>query len=207
MTLNINASNVSSFIRLFAIILHPIVFGKSTFTYSCACQADVVVSVESRLHSRNCTCYWNLEVYARVPRLESNYVSICKLWPLHFVTCNFWRGNHCGWWKLCRAHFCEVPPKERPSLTTKMAFDRCWRLQYWTLIASQRCSEGWATVDYKKTSFATILEYPLHLSCDHCCGLWADQRLDYVALCHLVVVGTNVLLGIWTLNKNLMIHF
>ena len=49
------------------------------------CQAKVVVSAKSKLHNRNCRSYSNLEVYARVPRLESNYVFINKLQPLYFV--------------------------------------------------------------------------------------------------------------------------
>jgi hypothetical protein len=75
-----------------AITLHPILFGKSTFTYSVACQAEVVVSVELKLQRQNCKSCWNLEVCARVPRLESNYVSTCKLQSLYFVTSSFWRG-------------------------------------------------------------------------------------------------------------------
>jgi hypothetical protein len=102
-----------------AITLHPILFGKSTLTYSCACQAEVVVSAKSKLHSRNCKSYWNFEVFARVPRLASNYVSICKLQALYFVTCWFWRGVNCERWKLCIAHFCEVPKHFNLILTTK----------------------------------------------------------------------------------------
>ena len=64
-------------------------FEKSTFLYSCVCQAEVVVSAESKLQSQNCRSYWNLEVYARVPRLESNYVSICKLQQLIFCDNQF----------------------------------------------------------------------------------------------------------------------
>jgi hypothetical protein len=95
-----------------AITLHQIMFEKSTFTYRCACQAKVVVSAESKLKSQIYRSYWNLEVFERVPRLESSYVFIRKLQPLYFVTCSFWRGLHCDWWNLCRAHFCEVPPQK-----------------------------------------------------------------------------------------------
>ena len=49
------------------ITLQPIRFGKSTFTYKCACQAKVVISIESKLQSWNCKSYWNLEVSTRVP--------------------------------------------------------------------------------------------------------------------------------------------
>jgi hypothetical protein len=115
------------------ITLHPILFGKSTFTYRCACQAEVAVSAESKLQSRNCRSYWNLKVSARGPRLESNYVSTCKLQPLYFVIGSFLRGLHYDWWKLCIAHFCEVPKKSKTILTAKMAFKNCWRLQHWTL--------------------------------------------------------------------------
>ena len=83
--------------------------------------------------SRNCTSSWNLEMFARVPRLESNYVSICKLQTLYFVTCGFWRGLHCDWWKLCRAYFCEVPHPPHKKWTAKIAFDCSWRLWYWTM--------------------------------------------------------------------------
>ena len=86
------------------ITLHPIKFGKSTFTYSCACQAEVAMSVESKLQSWNCKSYWNLKVSTRVAILESNYVSIYKLKPLYIVTCSFGRGFHCEGWKRCRAH-------------------------------------------------------------------------------------------------------
>ena len=43
------------------------------FSCSCARQAEVAVNGESKLQSQNCRSYWNLEVFARVPRLESNY--------------------------------------------------------------------------------------------------------------------------------------
>ena len=85
-------------------------FGNSTFTYRSACQAEVALNAQLKLQSRNYKSYWNLEVSARVPRLESNYVLFFKLQPLYFVTSGFWRGLHWDWWKLRRAHFCEVPP-------------------------------------------------------------------------------------------------
>ena len=74
--------------------------------------AKVAFNAESKLQSQNCKSYWNLKVFARVPRLESNYVSIYKLQSLYFVTSYFWRGLHCDRWKLWRAHFCEVPQKK-----------------------------------------------------------------------------------------------
>ena len=86
------------------------------FTYSCACQAKVVVGAESKLLSRNCRSYWILEVSTRVPRLESSYVSIYKLQPLYFVTCSFGRGLHYEGWKLCKAQFCELPPHKKKKL-------------------------------------------------------------------------------------------
>ena len=121
----INASNVSSFKGLL----------RSLFTqfYLKNPRSHIVVLAKPKLQSRNYKSYWNLEVYARVPRLESSYVCICKLQPLYFVTSIFWRGLHCEGWKLCRAHFCEVPPPKKfiiINLTPKMAFDRCRRLQY-----------------------------------------------------------------------------
>ena len=101
------------------ITLHPILFGKSTFTSNCACQAEV-----ASLQSRNCKSYWNLEVSTRVPRLESRYVSIYKLQPLYFVRSIFGRSLHCEGWKLCRAQFCEVLGKQKTFLTAKMAYYR-----------------------------------------------------------------------------------
>ena len=80
-----NASNVSNFNRLMrSILFHLNLLGKSSFTYSCACQAKVPISAESKLQD-----YWTLEVFTGVPRLKSSYVSIYKFQPLHFVTCNF----------------------------------------------------------------------------------------------------------------------
>ena len=55
----------------------------------CACQAEVVVNAESKVQSWNCKSYWNLEVSARVPRLESAMFlfancSHCILWHAIF---------------------------------------------------------------------------------------------------------------------------
>ena len=45
-----NASNVSNFNRLMrSILFHLNLLGKSSFTYSCACQAKVPISAESKL--------------------------------------------------------------------------------------------------------------------------------------------------------------
>ena len=126
---HINASNVSSFNRIL----------RSFFTqfFLEYLHLHIVVLAKSKLHSQSCRSYWNLEVYPRVPRVASSYVFICKLQPLHFVIGNIWRGLHYEGWKLCRAHFCEMPNKNKNKiksyLTAKMTFDRCWRLQYWTL--------------------------------------------------------------------------
>ena len=64
-------------------------FGESMFTYSCACLAEVAANAMSKLHSQNCGSYWKLEVSIGVPRLESNYVSICKFQPVYFVMAIF----------------------------------------------------------------------------------------------------------------------
>ena len=56
---------------------------------SCACQAEIEVGAEWKLQSRDCRNYWNLEVFAKVPRLESNDDSLYKLQPLYFVTSDF----------------------------------------------------------------------------------------------------------------------
>jgi hypothetical protein len=67
----------------------PIRSRKSTFTYSCACQAEVAVSAESKLQSWNCRSYWNLELSIRVSRLESNYASIVFANYSHYI---FWHA-------------------------------------------------------------------------------------------------------------------
>jgi hypothetical protein len=90
------------------------------------------MSAESKSQSRNCRNHRNLEVFARVPRLESNYVYICKLQPLYFVTNIFLERPSLWLVETLQSTFCEMLKKRRPSLTTKMAFDRCWRLQYRT---------------------------------------------------------------------------
>ena len=101
----INASNVSSF--------NPLM--RSLFTQLCLenPRSHIVVLVKPKLQSRNYKSYWNMEVSARVPRLESNYDFIYKLQALYFVTSSFWRGLHCEGCKLCRAHFLEVPQKQK----------------------------------------------------------------------------------------------
>ena len=100
----INTSNVSSFNWLL----------RSLFIQLCLKNSStrIVKLAELKFWSQNCRSYWNLEVYARMPRLESNYVAIYKLQPFYFVTCGFWKGLHCEGWKLCKARFCEVPQKQ-----------------------------------------------------------------------------------------------
>ena len=142
----------------------PSIFGKSTVTYSCACQAKVAVGAESKLHNRNCRSYWNLEVSTRVPRLESSDVSICKLQPLYFVTCCFCRSLHYERWKLCGAHFVKCPKIKTNFLdsqnciwqvlktsTLNTAF-RYWSKSWMSFIEygfknqSMLCKGGWARV-------------------------------------------------------------
>ena len=105
----INASNVSSFNRLLQSLFAQLCLEKP--------HSHIVVFAKPKLQlvpSRNCMNYWNLEVSARVPRLESSYFSICKFQPLYFMTCSVWRCLHYEGWKLCRAHFCKVtlPPEK-----------------------------------------------------------------------------------------------
>ena len=85
----INASNLSSFNRLL----------RSLFTQLCLenPRSQIVALANMKLHSQNCRNCWNLEVYVGVPKLESSYVSICKLQPLYLVTSNFRRGLPCDW--------------------------------------------------------------------------------------------------------------
>jgi hypothetical protein len=73
---------------------YVLLFWKST----CNCLKRQIIApkpLEKKLKSMNCMSYWNLKVFARVPRLDSSYVSICKLQPLYIVISNFWRGLHC----------------------------------------------------------------------------------------------------------------
>ena len=83
----IKASSVSSFNQLL----------RSLFAQLCLenPHSHIALLAKLKLQSRNCKSSWNLEVFARVPRLESNYVFICKLQPLYLVTSIFWRGLHC----------------------------------------------------------------------------------------------------------------
>ena len=135
----INASNVSSFNWLL----------RSFFTQICweNPRSLIVVLAKVKLQSmlsQNCRSYWNLEVSARVPRLESRCVSICKLQPLYFVTSNFWRGLHCDGWKLCRTHFCEV----HKTITQKKLFWRPkWHLTSVEDINIEHCSGGLTSSD------------------------------------------------------------
>jgi hypothetical protein len=85
----INASNASSFNRLLWSLFTQFCLEKPRSHISCACQDEVVANAKSKLHSQNCRSYWKLEVYAKMPRLESNYVFICKLQSLYFVTSIF----------------------------------------------------------------------------------------------------------------------
>ena len=73
----------------------------STFPYNCVCEAEVAINTKLMLHSRNGKSYWNFEVFVRVPRLESNYVSIYKLQPSYFVMGGFGeaftvKGENCA---------------------------------------------------------------------------------------------------------------
>ena len=167
----------------FAITLHPTRFEKPTFIY-------IVVLLQS-VPSCNCWSYWNLKVSTRVPRLESSYVSIHKLQPLCCVTCNFWRGLHCEGWKSCRAHFCEVPPKQNKILTAKMAFDRCWRLQYWTLVGVERATG--IAITWPITSFP-ITFFPIT------CSMAVFVRIGKLAQVKApIIFPTGPRYGKWTL--------
>ena len=102
----------------------PNLFGKSMFTYSFTCQVEVVVSAESKLHSRNCKIHWNLEVSARVPRLESNYVSTCKIATTVFCDRQFLERPSLWLMETLQSTFLWSAQKTN-FLTTKMAFGRC----------------------------------------------------------------------------------
>ena len=123
----INASSVSSFYWLLRSFFTQFCLEKSTFTYSCGCHAEVAVGVELKLHNWNCRSYWNLKVSARVPRLDSSYVSICKLQPLYFVTCSFWKAFTMKGGKFAKHIFVKYP-KYNIIFDAHNVFDRCWRL-------------------------------------------------------------------------------
>ena len=102
----VNGSNVSNFNRLL----------RSLFTQLCLenPRSHIVVLAKPKLQSvpsRSCRVIGIWKRLPRVPRVESNYVSIHTLQPMYVVTRNSWRGLHCEGRKLCRAHFCEVPQK------------------------------------------------------------------------------------------------
>ena len=85
------------------------------------------------IEHQHCRSYWNLEVYARMPRLESTYVFIGKLQPLHFTTYSFWRGLH---YEGLGGNFAKhMFVKCAPNFFwwPKWHFDRyCRLLHYWT---------------------------------------------------------------------------
>ena len=129
----INASNVSSLNR----------FMQSLFTQCCLenPQSHIVVLAKPKLQlvlNRNCKVeiagvIWNLEVSARVPRLESNnfyYLQIATT-----VLCNMQFLERSSLWRVESLHstFLWSAQTKKTFLKAKMAFDRCWRLQYWTM--------------------------------------------------------------------------
>ena len=81
-------------------------FGKSTFTYSRACQAEVAVGAKSKLQGL-------LEFGSVCQECQewSPTTFLFTLQPMYVVTRSSWRGLHFEGRKLCRAHFCEVPQK------------------------------------------------------------------------------------------------
>ena len=85
------------------------------------------------IEHQHCRSYWNLEVYARMPRLESTYVFIGKLQPLYFTTYSFWRGLH---YEGLGGNFAKhMFVKCAPNFFwwPKWHFDRyCRLLHYWT---------------------------------------------------------------------------
>ena len=86
---------------------------QSLFTQLCLenPRSHIVVLAKPKLQRRDRMSHWNLEVFARVPRLESNYVSICKLQPLHFVTGNFWRNFNVIGGNFAKHVFVKCPQK------------------------------------------------------------------------------------------------
>ena len=117
------------------ITLHPIMFGKSAFTYSCAHQAEVAINVELKLQIQNCRSYWNLEVSIRVPK--SSYVLFtkcnrCVLWHTIFEESFTVKGGKFAKQIFVKCHQIKTKQKIK-KLTAKMRVDSRRRLQYWTL--------------------------------------------------------------------------
>ena len=123
----ISASKVSSFSQLQQSLFTQLRLEiPRSHIIGCACRAEVAGVIGLGTCLLECQD-WSLAMFLR-----------CKLQPLYFVTCSFWRDLHCEEWKLCKTHFREVPPQpqrlKKTFVTAKVAFDKCWwRLQYWTL--------------------------------------------------------------------------
>jgi hypothetical protein len=96
----------------FVITLHPILFEKNPCPH-----IAVLAKLKSPLVStRSCRVKivgvnWNIEVPARVPRLESNYGSYLQTTTTKFVTRSFWGGLHHEWCNLRKARICEMPKR------------------------------------------------------------------------------------------------
>ena len=73
------ASNVSSFNRLLQSLLTQGLFENPRSRIVVLANLKIAIGAESKMHTQNYMSYWNLEVHARVPRLESSYVCTCKL--------------------------------------------------------------------------------------------------------------------------------
>jgi hypothetical protein len=124
----IDASNVSSFNRLMWSLFIQLCFENP--------RSRIVVLAKPKLQlvpSWNCRIYWNLEVSARVPRLESLMFLFancghCILWQAIFGEAYTVKSEN-----IAKHTSVKCPKtKQKPSLMAKMAFDKCWRLQYWT---------------------------------------------------------------------------
>ena len=79
-------------------------------------------------------------------RVHLNF--ICRLQPLYFVTCNFWRSLHYDWWKLCKAHFCKVPPPQK-KIKNHLTGVEDFNSEYWfsPFIGWGRGAAIWVSID------------------------------------------------------------
>ena len=108
----INACNVSSFNRR----------QRSLFTQFCLenPHSHIVVLAKPKLQllpSRSCCrveiardaeiwkCLLECQEWSRTT------IFICKLQLMYFLTCSFWRGLRCDWWKFYSVHFGKCPYK------------------------------------------------------------------------------------------------
>ena len=110
-------------------------FGKSTLTYSYACQAQVIINAKSKLQSRNLEEFLKFGSICKSAKIR---VQLCfNLQIASIVFCDKQFLERPSMWRVetsVEHIFVKYPQTKQKKLTAKMAFDIRWRLQYWTLL-------------------------------------------------------------------------